>query len=67
MIIKHLQYTTIILWMFLSCQTQEESDLKSCLQQAGDNRYELEHVIFHYEQDSDSSKLEAAKYLIRNM
>jgi len=65
--IRYLRYSIVVLVSFLSCQTQEEKDFQSCLQQAGANKSELEHVISHYEQDQDTRKLDAARFLICNM
>jgi len=50
-----------------SCTSQEERELRASLKQAGDNRPELEAVLTHYAEDADSRKLEAARFLIRNM
>ena len=41
------------------------SPLEYALQQAGDNRHELERVLEHYK--SDPEKLAAAEFLIENM
>ena len=49
-----------------SCKKREEDImLEQALQFAGKNRVELEKVLTHYA--NDSLKLEAAKFLIRNM
>jgi hypothetical protein len=51
-----------------SCVNEKEKELKFALEQAGGNRAELEKVIDHYSKNrEDSSKLEAALFLIRNM
>ncbi len=66
---KNLVKTTVISLICLitpSCQSNKDDyDLNQALKLAGDNRIELEKVIKHYEKDS--LKLEAAKFLIRNM
>lgn len=49
-----------------SCQPSfERKQLDSALEFAASNRAELEEVLHHYKHDS--LKLEAAKFLIRNM
>lgn len=51
-----------------SCRHAEERQLGMALHLAGENRGELEKVLAHYSQDErDSLKLKAAKFLIRNM
>lgn len=57
----------LLLCMILpSCKKREEDImLEQALQFAGKNRVELEKVLTHYA--NDSLKLEAAKFLIRNM
>lgn len=55
-----------LLLHILSCS--ENSDLKRSLYLSGNNRTELEKVIFHFSQNSsDSLKLKAACFLIENM
>ena len=52
----------------LSCQNGKHGDcIEDVLIAAGDNRTELEQVLEHYSDKGDSLKLEAAKFLIRNM
>ena len=46
-----------------SCHNQ----LDNALEQAGDNRQELEKVLNHYKDDPDTLKYGAAKFLIENM
>lgn len=63
-------FTYIILTYLLlsaSCtnETHKDRELEYALEFAQDNRKELESVLNHYA--SDSLKLEAAKFLIRNM
>ncbi len=41
--------------------------LDAVMSLAGENRGELEKVLRHYEEEGDSEKLEAARYLILNM
>ena len=59
--------TLILLSSICSCirEKQENRELEYALQFAADNRKELEHVLEYYAHDS--LKLEAAKFLIRNM
>ena len=58
---------------FLSCSGREKnvpavSILEAALQQAGENRVELEKVLFRYQIDpTDSLKYRAACFLIENM
>ena len=49
--------------MLSSC----DRELRFALDQAGENRTELESVLTHYKEEGDDFKLEAAKFLIRNM
>jgi hypothetical protein len=58
----------IFLFFFLlMCVTCSDEDVKlrQALDASGDNRHSLEVVLSHYQ--NDSLKLEAAKFLIRNM
>ena len=59
--------TLIFLSSICSCirDKREDRELEYALQFAADNRKELEHVLEYYAHDS--LKLEAAKFLIRNM
>lgn len=51
-----------------SCKPDYPLEVIEVLQQAGENRQELEEVFEYYKQnDSDSLKLEAAYFLIQNM
>ena len=75
MIIKNKRYIYVSiskvalllsLLIFSYCQSvNEENAINKSLALAGENRHELEKVLKHFEKDS--LKLEAAKYLIRNM
>lgn len=57
---------TTLLFCLYSCEV--DTDLKSALKLAGDNRKELETVLQYYSTDKkDSLKLEAVKFLISNM
>jgi hypothetical protein len=62
-----------VIWIFIyfliSCTQQHySSEIESVLQQAGDNRSELEKVLKHYSRNpEDSLKLRAAEFLIVNM
>lgn len=62
----HLQVLMAIVSLsFLSCLNDET---EIALREAGDNRHELEDVIFHYRfEDPDMEKLKAARFLIANM
>ena len=52
--------------LFLSCK--EEGQLEKALDKAGENKIEFFKVLKHYSQSpKDSLKLEAAKFLIRNI
>lgn len=63
--IKATFYTVFFLFFFLlSCSTKNEK-LSFALQQAGDNREELEKVLNHYK--NDSLKYQSAIFLIENM
>ena len=56
----------IFCWMNISCEARKkDAALNQSLKFAGENRIELEKVLKHFEKDS--LKLEAAKFLIRNM
>lgn len=55
----------VIIILIFSCNKSENKLLNHSLLLAGDNKTELEKVLKHFQ--SDSLKLEAAKYLIRNM
>ena len=56
----------ILLAVFLiACSSPEEKRLEQALAFAGDNRGELETVLNHYKDNTE--KLEAARFLIRNM
>lgn len=59
------QYGLSVLLVLLlsSCHNQ----LDNALEQAGDNRQELEKVLNHYKDDPDTLKYGAAKFLIENM
>lgn len=48
-----------------SCVVKKEYTLETALDFAGENRSELEKVLYHYK--DDPQKLEAAKFLIKNM
>lgn len=53
------------LFIFASCFRTNDDGLDKALQMAGTNRPELEAVLEHFR--DDSLKLEAARFLIRNM
>lgn len=57
-----------LLFLLAACrEAAEERELVATLEQAGENRFELEAVLEHYRQEPDARKLTAAKFLIRNM
>lgn len=65
-----MKATFIFLFLVLlfSCQSSEEKQLEKVLTLSGNNRPELEKVLEHYkENEADSLKLRAAKFLIMNM
>ena len=58
----------IIFCTFLISCGQYNAELENALKLAGENRHELEKVLYHYSQNpSDSLKLRAATFLIENM
>ena len=61
----HLIMMSILLWAgcLLSCDRLPEQ----ALQQAGENRAEMEKVLAHFKDDPDPLKYRAAKFLIENM
>lgn len=72
-VMKRDNHLIILFWVLLSielvgCWKSKPSDLESTLQNAGNNRKELEKVISHYSKElKDSLKLKAAIYLIKNI
>lgn len=57
----------ILFLFFFSCHPRNEL-LETALKLAGNNRPELEQVLYHYSQHpADSLKLKAAEFLIENM
>lgn len=67
MIYKLLKIGLIVstLVFICACSSQKEKRLEQALLFAGKNRGELEKVLVHY--NNDLEKLEAARFLIRNM
>ncbi len=64
---KQLAFIFISCYLLISCNSNNKQ-LSVALEQAGQNRNELEKVINHYQQHpKDSLKLKAAYYLIENM
>lgn len=55
----------LLLLGLIGCVSKGDARLESALRQAKDNRKELEYLLAFYK--DDSLKLEAAKFLIRNM
>ena len=62
---KKVIVSVLFLGVFLNACSLGDRRLKEALDFAGDNRVELEKVLDHY--SNDSEKLEAARFLIRNM
>ncbi len=62
---KHIFFILSIMLLSGCASFEADVQLENALELAGDNRNELEKVLEHYEKDS--LKLEAAKFLIRNM
>lgn len=62
---RHIIYLFGAVLLLLPACTTHVDSLEWALRQAGKNRAELEKVLQHYE--SDSLKLAAATFLIRNM
>ena len=61
-------FNFLFLVLLFSCQSSEEKQLEKVLTLSGNNRPELEKVLEHYkENEADSLKLRAAKFLIMNM
>lgn len=64
--LKHIRFVVPLLLVLVLAGCKPFDDELACaLKQAGTNRVELEQVLEHYR--NDSLKLEAAKFLIRNM
>ncbi len=61
---KKLLYALISCCLF-TCSNSSDKELEQALRLAGENKAELEAVLNHYK--NDSLKLEAARYLIKNM
>lgn len=61
----HLLFSLFIMILVNCTTTDTDSQLENALIMAGENRTELEEVLRYYA--DDSLKLEAAKFLIRNM
>lgn len=61
---RNLYYSCFLL-ILLSCASNQNKELENILRFAGENRFELEKVLTHYQ--NDSLKLEAARFLILNM
>lgn len=60
---KHILYYIVAIICFCSCK----KNINLALEQAGDNRTELEKVLTHFDSNKDMLKYEAAVYLIENM
>ena len=57
--------TASCIFLLTACDNDRDILLEEALEKAGNNRTELEQVLAHYA--GDSIKLEASKYLIRNL
>ena len=57
--------TASCIFLLTACDNDRDILLEEALEKAGNNRTELEQVLAHYA--GDSIKLEAAKFLIRNL
>lgn len=62
---KFLCVTASCIFLLAACDNDRDILLEEALEKAGNNRAELELVLAHYA--GDSIKLEAAKFLIRNL
>lgn len=58
-------YFILIILLHTACSSVNDEQLRYVMKLAGNNKAELEKVLQHYQ--NDSLKLEAAKFLIRNM
>nr|WP_297167091.1 discoidin domain-containing protein [uncultured Dysgonomonas sp.] len=63
---KHLTLIFLLLFLLNSCQSNLSKDVTYALELAGENRSELEKVLYHYKQ-TNKKKYEAACFLISNM
>lgn len=61
---RNISFILIIL-LYTACSSVNDEQLQYVMKLAGNNKAELEKVLQHYQ--NDSLKLEAAKFLIRNM
>lgn len=61
---KYILFILLVLTL-AACQSEKDRRLEYALEFAGDNCVELEKVLEHYR--TDPEKLEAARFLIRNM
>lgn len=64
-ILTYIFTSIVCVLMGVSCSQEQDVPLEYALAFAGENRCELETVLKHYADQSE--KLEAAKFLIRNM
>ncbi len=60
-------YIVFIFSLLICGCSKYSADIEYALQQAGDNRHELEMVLKHYNNPHDTLKLKAAEFLIANM
>ena len=66
--IVSIKIFVVVIFLMVSCTSQLDEPLEKALNQAGDNRKELEAVLYHYQtEDPDTFKYNAAKFLIENM
>ena len=62
-----LAFVFHVLFAFTACRSDVGKELERALEQAGENRSELEQVLSFYQKSGDSRKIAAAEFLIRNM
>ncbi|GHT61513.1 hypothetical protein AGMMS50239_12590 [Bacteroidia bacterium] len=61
-------FILLFIFFFVSCSQRYSPEIEAVLNQAGNNRSELEKVLKHYSKNpADSLKLKAAEFLIVNM
>lgn len=64
---KNSFFLLFLLYLIFPACGLQTTDVEYALQEAGENRGELEAVLSHYAKLDDQQKLEAAQYLIRYM
>ena len=61
--LKEILISTLLFLCLVACNP----NLDSALEQAGENREEMEKVLDHFKNDPDTLKYSAAKFFIENM